>query len=333
MYEFRKDPITARWIIVFLDNIPEPSDFDILPIEKKAENCPFCWGSEKMTPPEIIANRKEGPPDTPGWTVRVVPNKYPALRIEGDLDKRGLGMFDMMNGIGAHEVVIDTPEHFCDMADYSYHQTEETLCAYIARSMDLRRDKRFKYILIFKNFGQAAGASLEHPHTQLIALPIVPKRVREELNGAINYYEYKERCVFCDILRQALEDKDSIVEENDDFLAFCPFVSRFPYEVWILPKKHMSDFINIQGDQVENLAKVLRNSLHRIKGLLSDPPYNFIIHTSPINGHEREDYHWHIEIMPKLARIAGFEWGSGFYINPVPPNIAAENLLGVQVKE
>ncbi len=332
MNELRRDPITGRWIIVLLDKIAKVSDFVPEEHRKKKEGCPFCLGSESMTPPEITAHRKYGPPNSPGWTVRVVPNKFPALRIEGELNKEGIGIFDMMNGIGAHEVIVDTPDHFRDMADLSYAETEEVIWAYLARSTDLRRDKRFKYILIFKNYGKTAGASLEHPHSQLIALPIVPKRVLEEIDGAAKYYDYKERCAFCDVMREEREEKERIIYEDDCFLAFCPYVSRFPYEVWILPKRHSSDFTTMQRDTVPCLAKALKNSLARIKTLLNDPSYNFIIHTSPINGHEREDYHWHIEIMPKLAKVAGFEWGSGFYINPVPPDMAAKNLLSIKIE-
>jgi len=332
MNELRRDPITGRWIIVFLDKIPDVKDFALDPHKKDKKNCPFCWGNESMTPPEIIAHRKYGPENSPGWTVRVVSNKFPALRIEGDLNKEAIGMFDMMNGIGAHEVIIDTPDHFRDMADLNYAETEEIIWTYLARSVDLRRDRRFKYILIFKNYGKSAGASLEHPHSQLIALPIVPKRVNEEIDGAGKYYEYKERCAFCDMVREEKEEKDRAIYEDDKFIAFCPYVSRFPYEVWVLPKKHGSDFTSMPRDHVPSLAKALRDSLARIKSLLQDPPYNFIIHTSPINGHEREDYHWHIEIMPKLGKVAGFEWGSGFYINPVPPDLAAENLLKAKIE-
>lgn len=332
MNEFRRDPITGRWIIVFRDKTLQVSDFKVEPHVKDNTNCSFCYGNENQTPFEIVAHRKYGPANSPNWTVRVVPNKYPALRIEGELNKEGIGVFDMMNGIGAHEVIIETPDHFKDMADLSYPETEEVVWAYLARSLDLRRDKRFKYILIFKNHGRAAGASLEHPHSQLIALPIVPKRVHEELEGAARYYDYKERCVFCDMLRQEYDERDRIVYEDDKMVAFCPYVSRFPYEVWILPKHHRSDFAAIDRDQVSSLARALKDSLLKIKTLLSDPPYNFIIHTAPINGHEREDYHWHIEIIPKLAKLAGFEWGSGFYINPVPPDLAAKNLLGVKAK-
>jgi len=333
MNELRRDPITGRWIIVFLDKTIGVSGFVSEPHVKNKEGCPFCWGHESLTPPEIIAHRKYGPENSPNWSVRVVPNKFPALRIEGELDREGIGVFDMMNGIGAHEVIVDTPDHFRDMADLSLAETEEVIWAYVERSTDLRRDKRFKYILIFKNYGKSAGASLEHPHSQLIALPIVPKRVYEEIEGASKYYEYKERCVFCDIARGELTEKDRIIYNGDKFIAFCPYVSRFAYEVWILPKKHMSNFAGMERDSVPCFAKALRNSLAMIKGLLKDPSYNFIIHTSPINGHDREDYHWHVEIMPKLSKVAGFEWGSGFYINPVPPEIAAKNLLSVKVQE
>jgi UDPglucose--hexose-1-phosphate uridylyltransferase len=347
MNELRRDPITGRWNIVFLENPADLSDLraephrqitglgvpTAQPHAKNPENCPFCYGMESNVPHEIIAHRKYGPANTPGWTVRVVPNKYPALRIEGDLNKEGIGLFDIMNGVGAHEVIIETPDHFRDMADMDYVEMEEVIWAYLARSVDLRRDKRFKYILIFKNYGTSAGASLEHAHSQLIALPIVPKVVAEELDGAAKYYDYKERCVFCDMIRQERYDKDRIVYDGKDFMAFCPYVSRCPYEIWILPKKHQSDFGDLQRDSVPDLAKALRDCLARIKGLLSDPAYNFIIHSAPINGHERADYHWHIEIIPKLAKIAGFEWGSGFYINPVPPELAAKNLMSVKLVE
>lgn len=333
MNELRRDPITERWIIVHLDKVPTATDFKKEPHLKNKENCSFCWGSESLTPPEVMAHRSYGGPNTPNWTVRVVPNKFPALRIEGDLNREGIGVFDQMNGVGAHEVIIDTPDHFRDMGDLTHAETEEVVWAYLARSIDLRRDKRFKYVLIFKNYGKSAGASLEHPHSQLIALPIVPKRVQEEIEGAAKYYEYKERCVFCDIIREEQDEKSRIIYDGKYFLAFCPYVSRFAYEVWVLPKKHQSDFTSLDRDAVPDFARAMRDSLARIKGLFSDPSYNFIIHTSPINGHDREDYHWHVEIMPKLSSVAGFEWGSGFYINPVPPDIAARNLLGVNIPE
>lgn len=334
MSQLRRDPITGRWIIVNTEKSTPPDKFNIDNPKKKKDtkNCPFCLGNEKMTPPEIIAHRRIGQANTPGWWIRVVPNKYPALMIEGSLNKEGIGVFDKMDGVGAHEVIIDSPDHFKDLSDVDDKQAEEVIWAYISRSRDLRRDKRFKYILIFKNYGKAAGASLDHPHSQVIALPIVPKRVNEELKSANTYYEYKERCVFCDLIRQELEEKERIVCENKHFLCFAPFVSRFPYELWIMPKKHSSDLSLLENEEVRPLGTILRDALRKLKIVLNDPPYNFVIHTSPINGHEREDYHWHIEIMPKLVTVAGFEWGSGFYINPVAPEEVSKNLIQAKQK-
>jgi len=331
MSQLRRDPITGRWIIVNYERVIQPSEFTFERIKKNTDthNCPFCLGNEKMTPPEVVAHRNVGKPNTPGWTIRVVPNKYPALGKKGTLSKMGMGVFDKMNGIGAHEVIVDIPEHALDIADISNEQAEEIIWSYVSRSTDLRKDKRFKYILIFRNYGRSAGASLEHPHSQLIALPIVPKRVNEELHSSMEYYEYKDRCVFCDILSQEMNDKERVVAENEYFIVFCPFVSRFPYEMWIMPKKHESHFVNLGKEEVKPLGIILKDSLNKLKKLLNDPPYNYIIHTSPINGFENEYYHWHIEIMPKLSNVAGFEWGSGFYVNPVPPEVAAENLLNV----
>ena len=330
MSQLRRDPITGRWIIVKIEKTIAPNEFNIERFEKRGtKECPFCPGNEKLTPPEIIAHRRIGSADSPGWWIRVVPNKYPALKIEGELNKEGIGVFDRVNGIGAHEVIIDSPDHFTELSDVDDKQAEEVIWAYLGRSIDLRRDPRFKYVLIFRNYGKAAGASLEHPHSQLIALPIVPKRVNEEVTSASAYFEYKERCVFCDLIRQELEEKERIICENKYFVCFAPFVSRFPYELWIMPKKHHSDFSTLQKEEVRPLGVMLRDALYKLKVVLNDPPYNFIIHTSPINGHEREDYHWHIEIMPKLVPVAGFEWGSGFYINPVAPEEVSKHLIRV----
>jgi UDPglucose--hexose-1-phosphate uridylyltransferase len=333
MAELRRDPVTGRWIIVEVDKLKLPGDFEIEQHIHSGKICPFCPGNEQMTPPEIDAHR-EGQviKNGPGWRTRIVPNKFPALEIEGNLDRLGIGIYDMMNGIGAHEVIIENPDHNKNMADLLDHEVERIIWAYRNRSVDLRGDKRFKYILIFKNYGEPAGASLEHPHSQLIALPIVPKRVLEELEGSHRYFEYKERCVFCDVIAQEIEDDERLIIENKTFMAFAPFVPRFPFETWIIPKNHTSDFTHIQKEEVIDLARILREILLRIKILLHDPSYNFLVHTAPINGGgEREDYHWHIEIMPRLTKVAGFEWGSGFYINPTSPEAAAKCLREVKL--
>ncbi len=331
MGELRRDPISGRWIIIAQEREKLPSEFMLEPRQKKGGTCPFCSGSEDKTPPEITAHRENNTrPNTPGWMVRVIPNKFPALKIEGELDRIGIGVYDMMNGIGAHEVIIETPDHNKQMADLTEHELEKVLHAYCQRSLDLLKDIRFKYILIFKNYGEPAGASLEHSHSQLIALPVVPKRVNEELLGSSNYFGYKERCVFCDMIREELHNGERVICENKSFLAFSPFASCFPYESWILPKEHNAFFCKTKRDEVVDLARILKETLNRVKKLLLDPSYNFIIHTSPSEDHNHEEYHWHIEMMPKLTRTAGFEWGSGFYINPVLPEHAAKFLREVK---
>ncbi|MGH9758491.1 MAG: galactose-1-phosphate uridylyltransferase, partial [Candidatus Acidiferrales bacterium] len=238
----------------------------------------------------------------------------------------GEGLFDRMNGVGAHEVIIETPDHKSTLATISEKGVEEVLWAYRDRMLDLKNDRRFRYVLLFKNHGEPAGASLEHPHSQWIALPIVPKRVREEVDSSKHYYDEKERCIFCDMIHQELETGTRMVLENDYFIALEPYAPRFPFETWILPRQHSSAFENMPGPYYGSLARVLREFLGRLDAVLAFPSYNYVIHTSPIGEEINDHYHWHIEMMPKLTKVAGFEWGTGFYINPTPPEEAARFL-------
>ena len=327
MPELRKDPIHGRWVIIATERGRRPSDFVIEQQKPTGGFCPLCEGNEDKTPPEVLAFRNNGiRPNSPGWSLRVVPNKFPALRIEGDLDREGEGMYDKMNGIGAHEVVVETPLHQETLATLPVKGVEEVLWAYRERIIDLRGDKRLRYVLVFKNQGVAAGASLEHSHSQLIALPIIPRRVVEEIEGAKNYFQFKDRCVFCDIIRQELQQRSRVIVENRDFLSVAAFASRFPFETWILPKEHHSHFEYMEPSEYEQAAQILSDTLQRINRVLGNPPYNFIIHTSSFSDADKEYYHWHFEIMPKLTKVAGFEWGTGFYINPTPPEEAANYL-------
>jgi UDPglucose--hexose-1-phosphate uridylyltransferase len=328
MHELRKDPVTGRWVIIASERAARPTDFVRERSLSSGGSCPFCYGSEDKTPPEVLAYRASGAaPDSPGWRVRVVPNKYPALRIEGSLGRRAAGMYDLMNAIGAHEVVIESPDHNAQMADLSAAQIAEVLWAYRERFLDLQRDNRFRYILIFKNQGAEAGATLEHTHTQIIATPVVPKRVNEELDGARTHYEQRERCIFCDLVAQELESGVRVVGQNAAFVAIAPFAARFPFETWILPQRHSATFETVSAAEVHDLSELLRQILRRMRVALDDPAYNYVLHTAPARGDEVDEfYHWHLEIMPKLTRVAGFEWGSGFYINPTPPEVAAATL-------
>lgn len=336
MPELRKDPIISRWVIISTERGKRPTDLKLdsppKPKKGKPSMCPFCEGNEATTPPEVLAYRPEGNgANAAGWNLRVIPNKFPALTIEGDLNRRGDGAYDMMNGVGAHEVIIETPDHAASLATVSRQQFEDVLWAYRDRTMDLKKDNRFQYILIFKNHGLRAGASLEHTHSQLIALPIVPKSVAEEMQGAETYYKYKDRCLFCDIVAQEIDDQKRVVAENEDFLVICPYAPRFPFEMWILPKKHDSHYEDATKHEIKNLAAIFQRTLRKLSKALDDPPYNVILHTSPIVMKEAPHYHWHIEITPRVTRVAGFERGSGFYINPTAPEVSAQYLREIEI--
>src|SRR6476661_749096 len=328
MPELRKDAVTGRWVIISTERRKRPSDFRLeRPTVIGEQFCPFCTGREQMTPPEVLAFRNNGSgPNSAGWDLRVVPNKFPALQVEGSLDRQGDGLFDRMNGIGAHEVIIESPDHGKSLAAMSEAEIERVLWAFRERIADLKRDTRFRYILIFKNHGATAGATLEHSHSQLIALPIIPTSVQEELDGCRAHYFQKERCIYCDILRQDIADGDRIVAENPEFLCVTPYAPRFPFEMWILPKRHAGYFEESQKTQFEFLAPILSEALRRMDKVLARPSYNFVLHSSPLHEKTGDFYHWHIEIIPKLTQVAGFEWGTGFYINPVAPEESAKFL-------
>jgi UDPglucose--hexose-1-phosphate uridylyltransferase len=334
MPELRKDPITGRWVIISTNRGKRPSDFGRTIEQRRGGFCPFCSGNETTTPPEVLAYREPlTAPNTPGWSIRVVPNKFPALQIEGNLNKMGEGLYDKMNGIGAHEVLIETPDHHMTIPQMPIQNVESMFRAFRDRILDLKKDQRFRYITVFKNYGAAAGASLEHPHSQLIALPIIPLAVQADMEGAKTYHNYKDRCVFCDIIHQEQNTPNGrLILENVDFIAVCPYAPCFPFETWILPKQHNAIYENCQPGQYTTLAQILQNIIARMDKVLQDPPYNFIIHTAPLHDHQDNPYyHWHIEIIPKLTKVAGFEWGTGFYINPTPPEDAAKFLREVEL--
>jgi UDPglucose--hexose-1-phosphate uridylyltransferase len=333
MSELRRDPVDGRWVIIASERRKRPVDFYTKEYEERgADNCPFCPGHEHRTPPEIFAIRDPGTlPNTPGWQLRVIPNKFPALRIEGDLHREGVGFFDRMSGIGAHEIIIETPNHSLDRSKLPVKSVENLFRAYRERMVDLRHDRRFKYVMVFKNWGEAAGASLAHPHAQLIALPILPKQIVEEMRGAKEYYQYKERCIFCDIIHQEVEMKERVVCENEDFLAISPWAPMFPFELWILPRRHDSCFEDCDPAQLTSLAACVSEAHKRLDAALRRPHFNSILHTSPFDEQQNPYYHWHIQITPRLTRVAGFETGSGFYINTVPPEEAAQFLREVEI--
>ncbi|MGI6657665.1 MAG: galactose-1-phosphate uridylyltransferase [Desulfobulbus sp.] len=332
MPELRKDPILGRWIIIAHERGNRPTDFLVEEAVTKGGFCPLCPGNEKSTPSETLAyGRENDVPNTPGWKLRVVPNKYPALVIEGNLDKQGEGVYDRMNGIGAHEVIVETADHH---ASFSYLPPEEmilTFLAYRERILDLAGDPRFKYVVVFKNYGKTAGASLEHSHSQLVALPVIPRTVALEMDGSKVYFAFKDRCVYCDIIHQELHQRVRVVCENEHFVTLTPFAPRSPFEVWILPRAHQSSYTEQDDASLMDLSRIFSETMRRLDVCIPNIPYNFVLHTEPLHSDPLKHYHWHFEIVPKVTSSAGFEWGTGFYINPLSPEDACGYLRAVQL--
>jgi len=344
MPELRKDPLTRRWVIIATERANRPLDFSASqPAPQPAADCPFCEGREGDTRKEIYAVRAKAgsAANSGGWQVRVIPSLNPVLRVEGNLNRRAEGMYDVMDGVGAHEMIIECPHHENNLAELSIEQIAAVLTTATTRMEDLSKDQRFRYVLWFKNHGSIAGAGrIAHARSQLIATPITPKLVKEELIGARRYYEEKDRCLLCDLIRQEQEGGSRIVLESREMIALSPFAARFPFEVWILPKVHSCDFQKASPAVLVDMAGVLKGVLLRLKSVLDNPSYNIVLHTAPFR-HQRErlghwktledDFHWHLELIPRLARVAGFEWGSGFYINPTPPEQTANYLRNANV--
>lgn len=328
MPELRTDPISGRWVIIATERAARPTDFSAPPVEvNDLERCPFCSGREDRTPPEVFAVRDPGTArNAPGWRVRVVSNKFPALRIEGDTARSGVGMFTRMDGVGAHEVIIETTDHHTHLGLMPVGEVADVISAYLQRYRDLDGDERFEYALLFRNHGRTAGASLSHPHSQLIALPVIPKRAAEELEAAERHFGRNAVCVFCRLIEQEMASRERVIFENERFVALQPYAARFPFETWLMPKEHRASFGGLSEGDVRPFADALRKTLRALHSCLNNPPYNFIVHTAPYTDHAGHFYHWHLEIMPRLTQVAGFEWGSGFYINPVVPEQGARFL-------
>ncbi len=279
-----------------------------------------------MTPPEVFAYRDNGTPDGPGWWIRCVPNQYPALEIEGDVHRQEDPLYHRVNGVGAHEIIIETPDHEAHLSQLEDSQVQEVITAYRQRYRELAGDERLKYILIFKNHGERAGATISHPHSQLIATPIIPRRIMEEIQSVRAFHEISGgSCLYCEIIKSERKAGTRVVAENESFIALSPFAARFPFETWILPTVHEMAFEDLADAERAPLGSMLSDVLGRMYRLLDDPPFNYYIHTAPCDR-KATKYHWHLEITPRLAEAAGFERGTGFYINPVVPEKAASML-------
>jgi len=340
MSELRKNLVSGRWVIIATERSKRPDDFrprgQTVTAPEAAGFCPFCEGSEGKTPPEVFALRTAGTaPDSPGWTVRVVPNKFPALNRGTPPPKAAQGVFQWMEGIGVHEVVIENTDHALELSDLPVLHVRDVLGVFQQRIRTIETELHYQYVQLFKNKGKEAGASLSHPHSQIVATPIIPKRVKEEIYGADRLFRSFKECGFCRILREEETAAKRLILHNRHFSAIAPYASRFPFEMTIYPRRHSASFTEVSEDELLVLAETMKSVLTRLKDTLGDPSYNLVLHQAPnpalsLKGWPDIDksYHWHLEIFPILTKVAGFEWGTGVYINPVPPETAAEFLRG-----
>jgi UDPglucose--hexose-1-phosphate uridylyltransferase len=349
MAELRRDPIVGRMVIIAPERAARPHEFVDRPHTERAADCPFCEGNERETPIELAALRDRGTtPNGPGWQVRVVSNKYPAVEpfpvgelfIEGLWNYRASPYASLPGSEtftpsrparGVHEVIIEAPRHLLATGSLSIDELADVLKVYRDRLLVHRADDRLRFVQIFKNVGEAAGASIEHLHSQLIGTEFVPQAIEEELAGCVNYHIQTERCLFCDLLHSELKADLRVVSATETFMALCPYASRFPYEVWLLPRRHSHRFEDADDRLLAEAARVLRGVLRGIEKLLAasglaSVGYNYVLHSAPFDMPASEHYHWHIEVLPRAVKQAGYEWSTGVHINPVAPEDAAATL-------
>lgn len=337
MPELRQNPVTRFWVVIAKERSRRPHDFvqkKLIPVDVPyVATCPFCEGNEQMTPPETLAYRKNGLSNGPGWWVRVVPNKFAAFIPEGEMDRerQGGNLFPRMDAVGHHEVIIETNRHNDNVLTMSDWQFEEVIVAYWQRYRMLHIDPRFKFIIIFKNYGLSAGTSLEHPHSQLVTTPIVPADIRIRFDRAAYYFDDTGRCVYCDLIEEEKSAGKRVIYETDKFIAIHPFASQVPFETWIMPKEHSASFGLISIEDAKTFALVLKTVLKKQYIGLNNPDYNYIIHTAPVKDEQEEYFHWHLQIMPRLTTAAGFEMGTGIYINTAIPEETAQFIRDIQI--
>lgn len=328
MGELRRDPVVNRWVIIDAERAEREALFQMeLCAPIPASECPFCPGREAEDD-EIFALGKPGRTrNDADWWLRVIPDKYPIVKSQGMADRRSEGIFDLMNAIGVHELVVESPKHYTSWPELEDIEVQRILMAYRSRGLALRQDDRLRQIVVVKNHGRAVSA-FQHPHSLIIALPTVPKGVEEEIEGAAYQFRRTERCIYCEVIGQEVQMVKRVVRESPQFVALAPFASRFPCEVWVLPKRHAADYGNIRDEELLELARTLKGVLGSLEEVIQNFSCSIILHTAPLYQDVEAVYHWHLELLPKITKVAGFEWGTGFFINPVPPEEAAARLRG-----
>lgn len=326
MGEIRKDMVRNQWVVVNIDRVVKPRD---LPVPRHGNTdpmtgfCPFCPGNEAITPPEWFAIRPaDSEPNSTGWDIRAIPNKFTAYSLLTDYEETTLGLRQMRTGFGDHEVIIETPEHGVEFHHHSIDRITQVLQVVQARFKTLSADERIKHIQIYKNRGLFAGASLHHSHMQIISTPYSTNQYQ----GAEAYYQETGHCLWCDLLSQEKQLQERIVAQEPGFTVLCPYASRFSYETWIVPDQHTADISELSRDDLHQLAAIMHKTTNLLVDMLDNPSYNIVINNGPVNIPGRQPYHWYVEIFPRLIVQAGVEVATGMYMNPISPEWAAENL-------
>jgi UDPglucose--hexose-1-phosphate uridylyltransferase len=328
MSEIRRDPVTGRWVIIAPERSRRPEDFRPQPVGAiDGDLCPFCEGQEAIAGGELLAWRPDGgQPNGPGWRLRVVANREPALRVESALGGEPASFFESWGGLGAHEVVIESADHRATLATMSVDEVWRVLWAWRERLRDLRRDTRLKSFLIVKNVGATAGATLDHPHSQILATPFSTPALDRESVGAADFYAKHTRCVYCDLISEEIADGRRVVVNSEAALAITPYASRVPFEMCVLPRTHEASFDVASDESLRAVAMTLRDAMHRLDAVLVSPAYTLLLHTSPAGETHHHSYHWHLEIIPRFTPVSGVAWDGGILINAVPPEEAAQVL-------
>jgi UDPglucose--hexose-1-phosphate uridylyltransferase len=328
MPEIRHNIITREWVIIATERAKRPEQFAKpnvrrAPVERFVATCPLCPGNEDKTPPETyrVPRSSDG-----GWQVRVVPNKFSALDAKGDLVRKAEGLKRTITGVGIHEVIIETPEHNKTLALLTEAEMELVMATYRQRYNVVTLDSRVAHVTLFKNHGERAGTSLEHPHSQLVGTPIIPPQVRDRMEHALRFYDETGDCIFCATLADELVDDVRIVAQSNDFVAFIPYAALTPFHLWIFPLRHSATFLEATEAEMADLSRLLRKVLRKIYFALDNPDFNLSLRTPPREACGLKYFHWYLSIIPRVTRVAGFEIGSGMFINTALPEQSAEFL-------
>lgn len=329
MPELRLNLITREWVIIETERAKRPAEFRLKRDKKNLpeflDTCPFCPGNEHRTPREIMRI-----PDGDNWKIRVTPNKFAALSLEGTRERKNMGNRHLVTGVGRHEVIIESPIHNIDMSSMSVEDVADVIRIYKDRFIEIYNDLRIEHVIIFKNHGEGSGTSLGHPHSQVVGIPVTPIQVRNRIEEGIRYFDNTGECLMCASLNDEISDGRRIILNTDHFATFVPYAALSPFHTWIFPKRHCAAFSSIREEEIYDLAFNLKTILSKFNQGLENPDFNFILRSEHPKECSSEYFHWYISIVPRVMQTTGFELGSGMYVNTAIPEESADFLRKVK---